>query len=174
MKYFIVEQKKGLPNIPDLLNWYKKINVEVMNTEGYLKIPRHVTLYARRDPNIEFYDILGFPFFMVNEKVYKVMKCFEPNLLVREIDIFELEHNKVGRYFAPILKRFSDITKDVEEKLRVKNYKDITLELAKGMDNYIFLIESYGKKKIVMRLELVEALLRRKIRGIELHEIKVS
>lgn len=174
MKYFIIEQKEKLPNVPVIQNWYKKINVEAITKAECWKIPKRTALDVMPDKYITFYDVLSFPFFMVSETVCDIIKSFEPNLIVKDIVLFDSRYRTAEKYCLPILDEMIDLSDENLLCIHNKKYSDVMLDLNGMSDKYIFQVTSYDKKYVIMRLELVETILRRDVKGIMLHEIKVN
>lgn len=172
MKYFIVEQDKKIIDGPQIINWYNKIDVEKINRNEVHKIPNFIELDVKSVDDVTYYDIISFPFFLISELYFEIIQMFEPNLPKKRVTLFEAEKNIMHTYLLPVMGQPIIIEENSMVQLHKGNFKEVFFQMNSSTNKYIFQIVAFKKRYIVMRLELVEALLRRNITGLMLHEIK--
>ncbi|SFR67920.1 hypothetical protein [Anaeromicropila populeti] len=174
MKYFLIEQNKDFSHTPQILDWFGKIDVDKLNVETAEEIPFRTVLNVKADPNLFYPDILTFPFFMCSKKVFEVVKLFEPNLEYKEI-IFQ-DHQKnsdVDFYYLPILHKVDCLDSRSQFNLNKSEVIKPVIQETNIINRSVFLLDGIKKRTVVMRLDLVEALLRREITGLGIEEIEV-
>ena len=143
MKYFITNLDKQFIHAPSVINWFKKINVDLFHKECEQEIPNDIVLKMESDPECEQTDIISHPVFAVSELVKGVLTLYEPNTQWKEMMLYNL-----GK-------------------------KQMVINEALIRDKSIFQVQYAGKNHIIMRLDLVESLLRRDVVGIQLTEVEV-
>lgn len=167
MKYFIVKIDKQFIHAPSIINWFEKINVDLFCKEREQEIPKDIVLKMKSDPECEQTDIISHPVFAVSELVKEVLSLYEPNTIWEEMMLYSTKDQNACLYFIPIL----DDIDCVDESSVAKN--QLVLNEALIRDKSIFQVEYTGKNHIIMRLDLVESLLRRDAKGIQLTEVLV-
>jgi hypothetical protein len=106
MKYFLIEMDKSITNAPNIINWYKKININSLRKGEYYKMPYRTLLDVENNPNINFVDIISSPLFLVTKEVKKILSKFEPNLGYKQIILLDKKDSKVNQYFMPLLEEY--------------------------------------------------------------------
>jgi len=119
-----------------------------------------------------FTDIILQPRFLVSKKVIETIKLYDPRLRFERVVLFDSENN-TRAYYIPILEELNVLTLNsrVGRDRRTLEYIEIDGEKAKGRS--IFQIESKCKVYILVRLDLMESLLRREVIGIDLKAVDV-
>ncbi|WP_250277183.1 hypothetical protein [[Clostridium] colinum] len=170
MKYFIIEKDKKFYSSPQFKSWHQDIN--------FLPESRHYSLEKRKaffikDSEFLFWtDIISSPVFLISEKVKEVVKLYDNKLKMKQIILIEPKIAEMGVYYLPIFEEIyclagkDDIdSKEIAEK--------IILKREKIKDKPIFKIGGFNKRYIVARMDLVESILKREVKGINLIEMKV-
>ena len=65
MKYFLIETDKRLRNQPEPINWYKQIDERNVHMGSYNKIKKRNMFKIKPNKNVEFPDVISFPFFLI-------------------------------------------------------------------------------------------------------------
>ncbi len=162
MRYFFIKQDAKLVHGPQIVNWYQKINVEDIQPGTYYKIPNRVVLPVRGDKDTIFPEVLFHPFFMISKKIKDVLKLYEPALKYKEIVLLDGQNNKAEVYFLPFLEEIDCIVKEktVYGQFHASIEKGAISKAAVG-ENSIFFIRHNNDKYIIVRLDLLESMLRR-------------
>lgn len=162
MKYFFIKQDAKLVHAPQIVNWYQKINVEDIKPGGYYKIPNRVVLSVQGDKDTIFPEVLFHPFFMISKKIRDILKLYEPALKYREIVLLDAKNNRAEVYFLPFLEEIDAIVKEktVYGQFHAFIERGVISKKAVG-ENSIFFIRHNNDKYIVVRLDLLESMLRR-------------
>ncbi|MBR3772482.1 MAG: hypothetical protein IKL07_09445, partial [Clostridium sp.] len=103
MKYFITNLDKQFIHAPSVINWFKKINVDLFHKECEQEIPNDIVLKMESDPECEQTDIISHPVFAVSELVKGVLTLYEPNTQWKEMMLYNTKDQNAYLYFIPIL-----------------------------------------------------------------------
>lgn len=173
MKYFLLKTDPQFHNIPQIQDWFDKIDRRNIRMGESYKIENRQMFFIENNPQIIFPDVLSFPFFMVTEVLRDVILAYEPKTIFKEIVLLEQESAKTCTYFMPILDYIdclapsSILTKDRSTII------DAVLDLEKLNGQSIFYIASVGNLYTVARLDIVESFLRRGAIALGLMEVNV-
>lgn len=85
MKYFIVQTHKAIEDSLEINGWQEKIHKNFLNPEELYKIPKRIVLKVSIRRFIPFPDLVFFPFLMVTERVYEVIKMYGEITYSRDI-----------------------------------------------------------------------------------------
>lgn len=171
MKYFLIEKNSIIKNVPEVINWYKRFNKKALDDKEYEKIPYRTTLQIKENNNVKFIDIILNPFFMVSEELKNLLAIFEPNLKYKVIFLIDSENKKMGQYFIPLLDKIDCLSESSEFNLDKTIIKKGIIDEKKLKDKAIFMIDNMKSQQIVMRMDLVEAILRRDFLGMRIKEL---
>lgn len=171
MKYFLIERNSIIKNVPEVINWYKKFNKKALDDKEYEKIPYRTTLQIKENNNVKFIDIILNPFFMVSKELKKLLSIFEPNLKYKEIFLIDSKNKKMEQYFIPLLDKLDCLSETSEFNLDKTIVKKGIINEKKIEDKAIFMIDNMKSQQIIMRMDLVEAILRRDYLGVRFKEL---
>lgn len=164
MNYYQVKLAKEFTDAPVLVDWFGKIDVEAIKSGTYDKIPKRTILPVRSNANLDFTGIVTKPVFLVKETIYEVLALFEPNLSCSEVYLLDKKNGIGEAYVLPHLK-------PVQGKMKGNT---LYLEPGAGKDTVIFKVRDEEEDKIFMRLDLVEAVLRRDEYCLELMDVEIE
>jgi hypothetical protein len=173
MKYFLMEENKKNPNDPQIIDWYGKINVLDINRYNCAKIPKKLGLKVRNNKDLVFPEIVFFPFLIVSDKVYELIKKFEPNMKKKDIILTESAHGNVKVYHLPIFEELNCLSDKSKLNADKSVIHEAVIEETLAGDKSIFVLEGINKRQVVVRLDVAEALLRRDINCFNLREVTV-
>ncbi len=174
IKYFSVEVDASYHNIPKLLNWKEYSKYRDISEDTFFQSPKRFIMEIKSKKNIVCPDILKEPTFMVSEQVYKVIQKFEPNIQWKEVILagFNLDID-IPMYYIPLLKNMDCLSSKTEYNTFHNDIIKLVLNKHKLEDKAVFQISQLNKVYIIMRLDLVEVLLRRDVFGIAMREIEL-
>lgn len=143
-KYLTLTSQKGNP-IPQIMNWYGKLDVRKMNRQDYRKLPEHMMLEMKTGMDVVYPDIMTEPVLMVSEGVMEVIRLYDRTMPFVFVVLFDAVREESVAYFCPVL---------AEEREGEALYR------VKCLDGY----------EIRICEELAESLLDRGAVGMELNE----
>lgn len=173
MKYFILKQDKEYKNAPKFINWFQNYDMQSYEAGNYQKLPERKVIEIEANTNTTFLDVLTNPFFLVTKEVKKVLNLFEPNMEFRQILCLDRK-NKLGKqYFLPCIPFIACLSPDSQFNLDHSILLKTVLEEDKIPDKGIFWLAGVKSRYVVVRLDIVEAILRKEVYGIDLQEVEV-
>lgn len=174
MKYYCLVIDKRYTEAPVIKNWYGKIKRENITEEKSYLLPQRELLEIVENKNVFFTDIVVFPFFMVSDLCKNVISMYEPKTKFKQIVLMDRKTNKYQVYHLPILKKMNSI--ETTKKIGNISIKQNTLMVREEEvgDLAIFQVEANGKTNTIIRLDMLESMLRRGAKGIGIQEIMVE
>lgn len=163
MKFFAIQLNYAGLEVPRLQKWEENVKFQKMfDTTGFFKNEK--VIMKIKSGNIFCPDILTEPVFMVSNVVKKILEKFEPNLLWREI-VFNGSNVNMNKslYFAPKLFEITAEKEYLAEKNRLNEKKQLMVKQDSIRDKAIFRLRENTQSYVVMRLDLIEILLRREV-----------
>lgn len=172
MKYFKVEVNENYVS-PVPIGWHGVIDKKTLEKKLYHLVKvKHLIFFTDVHMQMMFTDVLVFPCFMVSEKVKHVILKYEPLLNFLRIILFDLEHKQSMAYYLPCLEKAGKIKH--EDGWDKKDIQNISVEKRVVNGKAIEEIVDEGGTSVIMRMDLVESILRRGAVGIGLQEVHVK
>lgn len=169
MRYFLLTENKDFSHRARVTNWNGKIDVSNLVPEKAAEIESRIVLETVPDKEMLYTDIILYPFLMYSEIVYRLIQLFEPNLEHKEIIFFEKDvSDSIGLYYLPILDVVDCLTSKSQYNFDHSDIEYGEIDRSKVGDKAIFVLGGLKKRRVVVRLDLVEALIRREVTGIGL------
>lgn len=165
MKYYAISvDKHYVPPAP--LGWYGIIDQTTMKQKKASQMSKYLGFMIEKHMQTVFTDIIASPCFMVSKKVKKVMEQYDPSVKFVRIIFFDRENKKSMTYYIPFINTIiPSANKDTTNEIVVEK---------EGIKDYtVFRIVKTEKTYVVMRMDLVESILRRGAIGIGIKEIQV-
>lgn len=165
MKYYAISVDKHYV-APVPLGWYGIIDQKTMKQKKAYQMPKHLGFMIEKHMQTVFTDIIASPCFMVSKKVKKVMEWYDQSAKFVRIIFFDRENKKSMAYYIPFINTVIPLANENannEIAVEKENIKDCT----------VFQVVKTEKTYIVMRMDLVESILRRGAIGIGIKEIQV-
>lgn len=175
MKYFILKQDESYKNTPMI----KGIPQEVISPrdlyeKNYNLMPKVTRLETYNSEQIDFIDIITNPILMMSEKTIDIVKMYMPKLATRDITIVDIIGNQTKVYKIPLIPRINSLTQDSRLNENQTNIEKCKIDLKKVKHNPLFYIKESKEDAVVIRLDMIESILKRKLRGINLEEIEAE
>lgn len=166
MKYYMINEDKSIANRPTLIDWYNKIDVKNLHPGLYSNIDEKIMIYVKSEPQIVFPNIVAHPFIMLNQDMKKVLDKYEPNM--GYLKIFFVD-KKTGAYEYYSLPMLTEVACNME-KSKFNLDKSVVYELVLNKNEIprgipMFAIEGLNTHAIVVRMDLMESLLRESGKG---------
>ena len=171
MKYFLLETDTKNNLVPRIKNWYSKIDRRYINKEVSYKLPDWMLLDIESNRNTIFPDVISFPFFMFSEKFKNVIELYDSKMEYKKLVLFDKENVLYQLYFLPILDEIDCMVKKIDNSKSESMIDNGVLLRDKVSDEVFFRIKNKYKFYVVVRLDVVESLIRRNPIGLKLKEI---
>ncbi len=136
---------------PRPLGWFGVIDRRTLEIRKSYELPKHILLTVEEHMQTVFTDIVTFPCFMVSRKVRDVIKLYNPHIVYVRVVFLDKTKKRSMEYYIPYFTQAPDAMEKREPVLKIKKC---------------------DKETTVMRMDLMESILRRGAVGIGLKEIK--
>lgn len=160
MQYFIVSVDDNyVAPVPS--GWYGMIDKKTLHRKKAYEMSRHLLYETENHMQMVFTDIITFPCFMVSEMIKEVMIQYSPFTKFVRVVLFCKERDMSMTYYIPFL----DIVEYGEKT-------DLNGGLKEVMEDRVAAeVKNGDKTQVIMRMDLVESILRRNAIGVGLKEI---
>ncbi len=170
MKYFLIETDER-NRIPYGINSNKEIDVRLLNREQVDTLPRWSMVNMNLPMEFFFPDILCKPFLMMSDVCIKTAMMYQKDIIYKGIKLWNRESGINVTYFAAVLEELECMSDQTQYNSVGNRIIRLVLDRNKIGSNVVFKIKGYNRPGLVGRLDFVESILRRGIRGIKLEEI---
>lgn len=130
MEYFTLTSQNGNP-VPQIENWYGKIDVRKLNRNDYQELPRFVLLDMKTGMDVCYPDIMTEPFFLVSKEALAVIRMYETDMPFLFFALFDAQKEESAAYYCPILE--TDNKKAAIYRKMPENEIKIRLDLAESL-----------------------------------------
>lgn len=174
MKYYLLEPDKSLADVPKLSNWYQKVDEKNLYSDRYHFINDVTVLFAKLPANEDSTELIVEPFLLLPQKAADVLSKFEPNMRYKDMPLVDREKAKMEKYMFPLLKvhdciNYKKTVFNQDKSAIIDGY----LNESSIPDKVLFLPDGVNGRKVVIRQDLAECLLKRYIFGFVLRELSV-
>ncbi len=173
MKYFLIETDKRLRNQPEPINWYKQIDERNVHMGSYNKIKKRNMFKIKPNKNVEFPDVISFPFFLISNTVREILKKYSPNVIFKTFIYLDSENQNYFEYNLPTLDEIDCLSAESEFNLDRSVIKKIVIDNNKLEDAPLFYIGNVKSRYVIARMDFIESVLKKNVKGINLTEIEV-
>lgn len=173
MKYFLLETDKR-NHIPYSINKNRAIDIRFVNKESAYKIPNCSIVDMEISQEPFFPDILDEPLLIVSREFADVIEMYEPNIIFKTVYLLNNESEVHRTYFLPFLEEINCLSEQTTKSRGGTELLRIILKKEVIPQCRIFRIAGYVHPYVIGRLDFVESVLRRDIRGMKLTEIDVA
>lgn len=170
MKYFLVEVNENYI-APAPIGWFGIIDKKTLSAKKIYQMPKHLLFQVDKHMQMVFTDVLTFPCFMVSENVKNIIKKYDPFIHFLRIILYDNERKKSMAYYIPYLGKTGYEEKRDEIN---RNVRHIWVEGKAVGERAIVEISDGHHSHVIMRMDLVESILRREAIGIGLREVDMS
>ena len=169
MKYFQVEVDEQY-QAPNLQGWFGVIDKKTLDRTGPHQVGRHLLFSVESNIQMVFTDVVTTPCFMVSETVRNVIRKYESRIFFNRIIVLDKENRQSMAYYIPSLDSVSCTFRKEQEhggewRAEVERKSVEGKAIAEITDGYYF--------RVIMRMDLVESILRRQTVGIGLQELQM-
>ena len=174
-RYFLIGTDESYEPLPLMIDVRKSIKEEYLE-EGESYKQAGISLVNIRnslDENTEYPDIMDRGIFMLSDEAYEIFKFYEPATIIKRVLLMEENSNKAYEYIIPILKKIDCLSN--RTTFRRGRYIDKGILIGKNIpDIALFKIPNVDGMCTVARLDFVESLLKRSMKGICLQTLEIE
>lgn len=173
MKYFIIETDKKMINQPQIVDWYNKINEKDVHPHSYNKIPKRNMFMVKAKEPVEFADVVSFPFFLVSETIKEVLSLYEPNMVYKTVVFLNPKKEIHFVYNLPTLDEIDCLSSESTFNMDRSIITHPVINCKKLKDKALFYIGNISSRYVVARMDFVESILKKNVKGIMLREVEL-
>lgn len=166
MQYYILEMEEG-NRIPYNINKNRAIDIRMLTKEKVYHIPMWNVMEMNLPGEWFFPDLLCSPCIMVSRCFMDTILMYHPDTPFRGVKLWDRESGVNATYFIPILDEVECISSDTQFNNIGNRIIKLVLEENSIKPYAAFRIKDYNQNCIVGRMDFVESLLRRGVRGIK-------
>jgi len=174
MKYFLVSTEMDNSPLPQITDWYDQIDPRDITPERAGNIPQRTKLSVNNGADAIFSDILSIPGYLVSSKIHAVMKLYDPYIHYRQMVLFDQIAKVVELYHLPILPPCDCLLPESELSRDKSKVIHGVLDLEKTRRRPVLKLGGVTTTYIAFRLDVVESMLRRGVKGIKLTELELK
>jgi len=175
MKYFILKPDERYKNTPMI----KGISQEIIDPrdlyqKNYNLMPKATRLEIYNQEEVDFIDIIINPLLIMTEKSIEVVKMYMPKLSTRDITFVDEIGGRTELYKLPLIPKIYCLTGNsrLNESKSYIEYGE--LDMKKVRHNTLFYIGESTSNYVVIRLDMLESMLKRGAKGFVVEEIKIN
>ena len=173
MDFFLIEEEEG-NRIPYNINKNRVIDIRWLTRESYRRIPTWSVVEMKFPAEGFFPDLLCRPFVLVSKGFMETTVMYDSDIPYRSVKLWDRKSGMNGTYFIPLLEEIECISERTTYNKVGNRITELVLDYEKIRDKAVFKIEGYDRKCIVGRMDFVESLLRRKVRGIRIEKVRMD
>lgn len=172
MKYFLIETDDK-NRIPYGINKNRAIDVRLLSREKLNTFPLWNVVEMNFPEEGFFPDIICSPFILLSEDCIKTVMMYQKDIICKGIKLWDRESGENATYFLTILDELECISDKTQYNSMGNRILKLVLDQEKIRDNAVFKVKGFASNSFVGRLDFIESILRRDVRGIRLTEIDV-
>lgn len=173
MDYFLLKQDLRCSNVPNLKNIFYKLDTRNINRLNAHKIDDVLIFQVNAEDNAQYPDVLDKQLFLISEKIGNIISKFDPEMIIKTVPLIDRKRNRQENYYLPIFEEVDALSEKTERGVNRTVIKKIVLDKEKILGKKIFKINEYNNQLVVVRLDVAESLLRRKVKGVDFIKLEV-
>ncbi len=173
MKYFLVTEDERYKNKANITHVPRdRIKIEYLRDKKYHLFYDITILPIYNTKEVDFLDLVCFPFFMVSDNFFNTLKIYAPFLKSKTIVLENASGHKT--YKLPLIPRITCLSQNSRISIDRSRIEYAELDYKKVKNYNVFYIGDVSENYVVMSLDILESALKRGIRGISIKEIDVK
>lgn len=176
MDYFILRQDRRYNYTPTIENLNQVAYRWDFTMKNCHKIEDVNLVSASSPTHLNYIDLLDRQIFLISKEMKKLFLLYEPTLRFKMFILLNKKVNggETGEYYAPIFREVDCVSPASEFNLDKSVIKKLVLFEQKIQHLSIFRIGSIKAEAIIVRLDVVESLLRRNMSGLQFTKVEVE
>lgn len=173
MKFYLLGTDPSYTNYPAIKKWFGQIDARDFNLHNANKIPNRQVLMIQESEITVFTSIIDRPFPLISAEVKEVFDMYEPHIIYKEMVLLDQKYERAEVYYLPILEEIDCLNEKSEYNLDKSIIKKGIIDYERTEGRALFRLKGFDHYYLVGRLDLVESILKRKVKGIGLEELEV-
>lgn len=159
---------------PVISDWKGKVDPRnIKPGRSHLLEDRQV-LGVLPNSHMVFTDVLSSPFFLLSSTCMDVVKMYEPYIISKQIVLLDFENRQKQLYFLPILQHISCLAEGSRWNMDKSVLFEGVIDLEKVNDLGIFCLSDLKNMYTVIRLDVLESMLKRGAKGLAITELRTA
>ncbi len=170
MKFFMLETNEKNRN-PLHINKNRAVDIRLLTKEHLSDLPLRTVLEMDFQEEGFFPDLICNPFLMLSITMLETIMIYKSDVEYKVMKLWDRNKEIHATYYFPLLEELdvmSDKTRFNSTGNRIVNLVLCREKIAK---NVIFRVKGLNKNCIIGKMDFVESILRRKVRGLKITEI---
>lgn len=167
MKYFEVSVDTNYVP-PALIEWWGIIDKKTLSHKRAFQMPKNLIFQVEDHMQMVFTDIITFPCLLVSQTVMDVIKMYDSDISSVRIVLFDKSRKRSKLYYLPFLDTVEYHSSNVNARTPI-----LSINKKYAEERVVMRTENADKTAIIMRMDLVESILRRETTGIGLKEVQL-
>lgn len=172
MKYFLIETDDK-NRIPYGINRSRTIDTRLLSKEKFKVLPLWNVVDMIFPEEGFFPDIICSPFILLSEDCIKTVVMYQKNIFYKGIKLWDKKSGVNATYFLTILDEIECISDKSLYNSMGNRILKLVLDSGKIDANVVFKVKGLSGNGIVGRMDFVESILRRDVKGIRLTAIDI-
>lgn len=174
MKYFLVKSNLNYERVPTIIRIpLKEISPSDLSNKNYYKFKSVTVLPIYEREEFDFIDCVSSPIFLISDICMDVVKIYNPSIVSKNIVLLSEKSGKMKTYHLPLLPVVNCLTEKSKFNSDKSSIEYAELDLAKVKNNNIFYIGDSTGNYTVIRLDVLESMLKRGVRGFHISELDI-
>lgn len=173
MKYFLIETDEK-NRIPYNINKNHAIDVRMLNREDFDGLPMWNIVEMDFPREGFFPDMICSPFLLLSEDYLKAVMMYQPDTLFKGIKLWNKASGINATYILAILDGLECMSDRTQFNSVGNRILKLVLDKEKVDSKAVFRFKECDKNGIIGRMDFVESILRRGVKGIKLTEVDVT
>ncbi|MFR4440705.1 MAG: hypothetical protein ACLT46_13315 [Hungatella sp.] len=166
MKYYLIKELEGIRR-PDIKNFNQTIDYRAFEEDRFPSMPARTVCVLNN--TCDFGMLLLSPFPLFHSEMKKSLDLFWWDCKYREILFLDQKKRKSALYYLPFFLR---IRGNIERKEQGKCFLNLRSEWPEDIP--IIYLKEEKKLQVVLRLDLLESLMRSGLCGVELVPVQIQ
>lgn len=172
MKYFLIETDDK-NKIPYGINKNRAIDIRLLTREKFNTLPLWNVVEMDFPEEGFFPDIICSPFLLLSEECIKTVMMYQPDIIYKGVKLWDRNSGINATYFLTVLDELECLSDKTQYNTIGNRILKPVLDEQKVDINILFKVKGLSGDSIIGRLDFVESILRRDVRGIKLTPIEV-
>lgn len=172
MKYFLIETDDK-NKVPYGINKNRGIDIRLLSREKFNMLPMW-NVVEMNFPEEGFWpDVICSPFLLLSEDCIKTAMMYQPNIIYKGIKLWDKNSGINATYFLTVLDELECMSDKTQYNSMGNRILKLVLDRRKIDVNAVFKVKGLSGNSIVGRLDFVESILKRDVRGIRLTPLDI-
>lgn len=174
MKYFLVKTETKNNPVPEIVNWFKQIDMRDLCPERAGNIPDWLTFDMKSAQDAVLPDIFSSYGFLLSEMAYEVLRMYDPYLGCKRAALVDSSSGLSFMCFLPILPVYACLLPESEFNRGKSRVIHGVMNPGLASNVPVFRLGGVTDFQAVVRLDVIESLLRRGAKCLKLTELVIK